>query len=143
MPTPPRSPRPRRRFGQNFLVDAGAVDRIIELLDVRPGEAVIEIGPGRGVLTRALLDRDARVTAIEMDGVLVEYDMGDLVFDDQIEIEPSVWWKPFSLGGDSGSLLVDGNQRALALLFGGNDADTTYATPIREVLDALRVDMVL
>ena len=65
MPTTP--PRPRRRFGQNFLVDPCAVERIVEALALRPGEVVVEIGPGRGVLTRAMLEREALVTAVEID----------------------------------------------------------------------------
>ena len=60
-------PRPRRRFGQNFLVDARAVRRIVEGLAPRTDETVVEIGPGRGALTEALLARVPRVTAIELD----------------------------------------------------------------------------
>ena len=49
--------------------------------------------------------------------------------------------KPFSLGGDSGSLILDSRRRAVALLIAGNDADTTYANPIGAVLAALRVQL--
>ncbi len=72
MPTSPRSHRPRRRFGQNFLVDAAAVERIVESLDVHPGEVVVEIGPGRGILTRALLARRVLVSAVEIDRDLAD-----------------------------------------------------------------------
>ncbi|MCZ6699237.1 MAG: hypothetical protein O7D94_09935, partial [Planctomycetota bacterium] len=82
-----------------------------------------------------------RVSAIEVDRVLVEYDMGVLRFDEQIEIEP-VGTRPFSLGGDSGSLIVDRRRRAVALLFAGNDVDATFANPIGAVLDALRSDLI-
>jgi len=58
---------PRRRWGQNFLIDPNIVRKILDCADVHPGERVIEIGPGRGILTRALLDRGACVTAIEID----------------------------------------------------------------------------
>jgi 16S rRNA (adenine1518-N6/adenine1519-N6)-dimethyltransferase len=49
-------PPPRRRLSQNFLVDRGAVSRIVAALDPRPGEALLEIGPGRGALTAALVE---------------------------------------------------------------------------------------
>lgn len=60
-------PPPRRRFGQNFLVDASAIERIVAALAPAPEETVVEIGPGRGALTEALLRRVPRVTAIEID----------------------------------------------------------------------------
>ena len=60
-------PRPRRRFGQNFLVAPGAIARIVEALDPLDGEDVVEIGSGRGALTEALLARVRPVTAIEID----------------------------------------------------------------------------
>lgn len=59
--------RPRRRFGQHFLVDAGVAGRIVELVDPRPGELVLEIGPGRGALTAGLLARLPRLAAVEID----------------------------------------------------------------------------
>lgn len=65
------SPRPRRRFGQHFLSDARLLDRIAEALGPAPGERVLEIGPGLGALTAALLRRGAEVTAIEVDRDLV------------------------------------------------------------------------
>lgn len=57
----------RKRFGQHFLADAAIVDAIVRLVDPRPGQALVEIGPGLGVLTRPLLDRCARLQAIELD----------------------------------------------------------------------------
>lgn len=56
---------------QHFLIDPHAINRIADLEDVR-GRRVLEIGPGNGALTRALLDRGALVHAIELDGVLCE-----------------------------------------------------------------------
>ena len=61
----------RAHHDQHFLVDINAVNRIADLVDVR-GRKVLEIGPGKGVLTRALLDRGAIVHAIELDGLLCE-----------------------------------------------------------------------
>ena len=64
--TPARHP-PRKRFGQNFLVDRHYVDRIIAAVDPAPDDNVVEIGPGLGALTRPLLDRVERLTVIEID----------------------------------------------------------------------------
>ncbi|OHE89229.1 MAG: ribosomal RNA small subunit methyltransferase A [Verrucomicrobia bacterium RIFCSPLOWO2_12_FULL_64_8] len=58
---------PRRFLGQNFLVDGNIVRKSIELAAVRPGEAVVEIGPGLGTLTVALLEAGAEVWAVEKD----------------------------------------------------------------------------
>jgi 16S rRNA (adenine1518-N6/adenine1519-N6)-dimethyltransferase len=59
------------RRDQHFLVDERAVERILSLVDVA-GKRVLEVGPGKGVLTRGLLDRGAGVVAVEIDPVLVE-----------------------------------------------------------------------
>jgi 16S rRNA (adenine1518-N6/adenine1519-N6)-dimethyltransferase len=59
--------RARRRFGQHFLLDSSFVKRIVGLAQVMPGDKVIEIGPGLGILTDALLKAEAQVTAIEID----------------------------------------------------------------------------
>ncbi len=61
--------RPKKRYGQNFLVDRGACERIasLALSAAPPGAAVLEIGAGTGALTQALLERGADVTAIEID----------------------------------------------------------------------------
>jgi 16S rRNA (adenine1518-N6/adenine1519-N6)-dimethyltransferase len=61
----------KRRFGQNFLVDRGVVDRIIAAVGPRPDETIIEIGAGRGALTAGLLEKAGRVIAIEFDRDLV------------------------------------------------------------------------
>jgi 16S rRNA (adenine1518-N6/adenine1519-N6)-dimethyltransferase len=57
----------KKRFGQHFLVDASVIDRIIDAIDPRPGDAMVEIGPGRGALTGPLLARCGRLTVIELD----------------------------------------------------------------------------
>ena len=51
--TPARHP-PRKRFGQNFLVDRHYIDRIVAAVDPAPGDNMVEIGPGLGALTRPL-----------------------------------------------------------------------------------------
>lgn len=59
--------RPSRALGQNFLADANTARRIARLAEVQPGDRVLEIGPGIGSLTVALLEAGARVTALELD----------------------------------------------------------------------------
>lgn len=57
----------RKRFGQHFLHDPGVIARILAAFDPRPGQTVVEIGPGRGALTVPLLERLPRLHAIELD----------------------------------------------------------------------------
>jgi 16S rRNA (adenine1518-N6/adenine1519-N6)-dimethyltransferase len=64
-------PFPKRRFGQNFLVDLNVVDRIIAAVDPQSSDHIIEIGPGRGALTSKLLASAGRVLAIEFDRGLI------------------------------------------------------------------------
>jgi 16S rRNA (adenine1518-N6/adenine1519-N6)-dimethyltransferase len=61
----------RRALGQNFVVDPNTVRRIARLAGVESGDPVVEIGPGLGSLTLALVERGAEVTAIETDRDLV------------------------------------------------------------------------
>jgi len=57
----------RKRFGQHFLTDAGVIADIVRLIDPRPGEALVEIGPGLGALTNPVVERCGRLTVIELD----------------------------------------------------------------------------
>jgi len=59
--------QPRKRFGQHFLTDTGVLDAIVNAIDPKPGQALIEIGPGLGALTQPLLERCERLTVIELD----------------------------------------------------------------------------
>ena len=59
--------RADKRFGQNYLHDRRVVDRIIRAIAPREGDCIVEIGPGEGALTGALIDSGATVTAIELD----------------------------------------------------------------------------
>jgi 16S rRNA (adenine1518-N6/adenine1519-N6)-dimethyltransferase len=59
--------RPRKALGQNFLHDANTIRRIVRTAALRPGEVVLEVGPGLGSLTLGLLDVGARVVAVEVD----------------------------------------------------------------------------
>ena len=62
--------RPRKAFGQNFVHDANTVRRIVSASGVNRNDVVLEVGPGLGSLTLALLDRGSKVTAVEIDPVL-------------------------------------------------------------------------
>ncbi len=57
----------RKRFGQHFLADAFVVEKIVDLVDPAPGQALVEIGPGLGALTEPLLRRCQQLTVIELD----------------------------------------------------------------------------
>jgi 16S rRNA (adenine1518-N6/adenine1519-N6)-dimethyltransferase len=58
---------PRKRFGQHFLVDEGILHDIVAAIDPRPGERLVEIGPGLGAMTDPLVERCERLTVIELD----------------------------------------------------------------------------
>ncbi|OPF72962.1 16S rRNA (adenine(1518)-N(6)/adenine(1519)-N(6))-dimethyltransferase [Streptomyces antioxidans] len=62
--------RPTKQRGQNFVIDANTVRRIVRTAGVRPDDVVVEVGPGLGSLTLALLEAADRVTAVEIDDVL-------------------------------------------------------------------------
>ncbi len=64
--------QPTKKLGQNFVVDANSVRRIVRLARVEAGDPVVEVGPGLGSLTLGLLEAGARVTAIEIDPRLAE-----------------------------------------------------------------------
>lgn len=63
---------PRKRLGQNFLVRPEVADGLVRAMEIPEGSAVLEIGPGIGALTRALLDGGHRVVALEIDSRLAE-----------------------------------------------------------------------
>ena len=117
------------------LVLGGLRDREIE-----PDDAVAKIGRTTGV-TRGI------VTAVEMDDVEVDFDVGRRRFDDQIEIEGG-GARAFCDGGDSGSLIVDADGFGCGLLFAGSDEGgrngqgLTYANPLSTVLRLLKLELV-
>jgi len=131
-------------IGPEIRFDARTLTGLGELHGQReealaPGDAVAKVGRTTGV-TRGV------VSAIEVDNVVVTYERGDLSFDRQIEIE-STGAGPFSSGGDSGSVIVDENGFACALLFAGSDQGgsngkgLTYANEIGLVLEQLNLKL--
>lgn len=59
--------RPKKRFGQNFLVDRNVLNKILDAADIHEGDSVLEIGAGAGVLTLAIAEQGAKVAAVEVD----------------------------------------------------------------------------
>ncbi|MCQ3002400.1 16S rRNA (adenine(1518)-N(6)/adenine(1519)-N(6))-dimethyltransferase RsmA [Pseudomonas syringae] len=61
----------RKRFGQNFLHDAGVIDKILRAIRARPEDRLLEIGPGQGALTQGLLGSGAQLDVVELDKDLI------------------------------------------------------------------------
>ena len=111
------------------------------------GAAIVDEGTLVAKLGRTTGLTRGRVTAFELDNVVVEFGLGYLRFDNQIEIEGADD-RAFSEGGDSGSLIVEESTRlAIALLFAGSDAGgtngkgLTYGNPIHVVLDSMKIEL--
>lgn len=62
-----KSHRPRKRFGQHFLCDQRVIERIVRAIDPQPGQRLVEIGPGEGVLTRPILAAAGSLNVVELD----------------------------------------------------------------------------
>ena len=62
---------PKKSLGQHFLTDAGIIEAIVQAVDPRPGDVVVEIGPGQGAITFPLLKRHGALTVIEFDRDLI------------------------------------------------------------------------
>jgi 16S rRNA (adenine1518-N6/adenine1519-N6)-dimethyltransferase len=65
--------RPRKNLGHNFLVDGNIVRKSMQLANLRTGDCVVEVGPGLGTLTEAMLEIGCRVHAVELDKILAGY----------------------------------------------------------------------
>jgi len=76
----------RRDLGQNFLVDETLAARLVDLSGVEPGDCVIEIGTGLGVLTRALAKIAQRVVTIEIDAGIVRALRADVALPENVEL---------------------------------------------------------
>ncbi|BBP80974.1 ribosomal RNA small subunit methyltransferase A [Pseudomonas sp. Pc102] len=74
--------RARKRFGQNFLHDAGVIHRILRAIHAKEGEHLVEIGPGQGALTEGLLGSGAQLDVIELDLDLIP------ILQDKFDTEP-------------------------------------------------------
>lgn len=76
----------KKKFGQNFITEPSIIDNIVEAANLTKNDTVIEIGPGLGVLTRALADRAGKVYAIEIDKNLIPLLEETLTGHENIEI---------------------------------------------------------
>jgi len=100
--------RPRKRFGQHFLADPGVIDAIISTVAPRENDVIVEIGPGRGAITRSLAARAGALHAIELDrdlaaGLRREFDAGTNVSIHEADA------LNFDFGGLGESLRIVGN----------------------------------
>ena len=88
--------QPRKGLGQNFLVSEGTLRRIVATADLKPGDVVLEVGPGLGTLTRLLAQQAERVIAVELDQrlvdilsqILTDFPNVEIVQGDILEMEP-------------------------------------------------------
>ena len=62
----------RKRFGQHFLTDGGIIDAIVRAIDPKPGQPMVEIGPGLAAMTQPLVERLGHLTVIELDRDLAQ-----------------------------------------------------------------------
>ncbi len=78
---------PKKGLSQNFLVDQNIVRKIVELAEVKNGDSVLEIGPGPGALTEALLAAGARVLAVEKDHLFAKHLLRFQTADERLQVE--------------------------------------------------------
>ena len=100
---------PTKKLGQNFVVDANTCRRIVKAADVVKSDVALEIGPGLGSLTLALLESAQEVIALEIDSRLAEelpatavrHELGDhlrVINRDAMELESSIWEPTVQIG---------------------------------------------
>ena len=101
----PASRAPRKSLGQHFLVDQGALRRVLAAGDVEPTDVVVEVGPGTGLLTKLLAETGARVVAVELDRHLaarLSHDLGgfpnvEIIHADAREWDPAELDAPYKV----------------------------------------------
>ena len=99
--------RAKKSLGQNFLQDETVINRIVDALDLRKDETVVEIGPGRGALTQRLLADAGHVVAVEFDREMISplrerfgsFDNFELINDDALNIDFADILKTAGVGG--------------------------------------------
>lgn len=152
--------RARRRFGQHFLAKPSIVDRIVRAARLSPGDKVLEVGPGLGVLTRALLRAEADVTAIELDRDLAQFIRDELptvalVEADALKVNldevcPGSGWKvvanlPYNVGTRLVLAWVHEPQRfeSLTVMLQKEVVDRIVASPGTKAYGSLTVQMAM
>ncbi len=104
------TPRSNRMWGQHFLVDSRVLTDIIDAAQIQYAETILEIGPGPGVLTRALLDAGAHVVAIEQDrrfAPLLQEEFGDRTFQLNLGNALTVHWERLGLRDQQFALVAN------------------------------------
>lgn len=89
----------KKSFGQHFLQDASVIKKIVAAAEIKPGDVVLEVGPGHGVLTRALVEAGAKVIAVEADRDLIPE--LQTLFGDRVDLVRSdilKWTPPSNIG---------------------------------------------
>lgn len=109
MALPPLHMKARKRFGQNFLVDDYIIGQIVDAINPKEGESLVEIGPGHAAITRPVLERCKKLTAIELDRDLVELLKHDPFLKGLTIIEGDALKINFEELEGSGNLRVFGN----------------------------------
>ncbi|MBI2753191.1 MAG: 16S rRNA (adenine(1518)-N(6)/adenine(1519)-N(6))-dimethyltransferase RsmA [Betaproteobacteria bacterium] len=106
----------RKRFGQHFLTDGGIIDAIVRAIDPRPGQRMVEIGPGLAALTQPLVERLGHLTVIELDRDLAQrlrsHGQLSVIESDVLKVDfalVNTAWNAPDLGVNGGKLRVVGN----------------------------------
>ena len=118
MPVSVTSRRAKKSLGQHFLVDRTALRRVVEAADLSDNDVVLEVGPGRGHLTRVLAERVARLVAVEIDEALAGALAGQ--FSGQSNVEVVAGRRQgggYSVAGAGGRALQGGRQPSLLRRF--------------------------
>lgn len=101
--------RPRKRFGQHFLAQPATALRIVQSAELSDADAVVEIGPGLGALTRFILPQVAKLHLIEVDREMVEY------LRERVEVQKAVIYEQDALSFDFGNLFHSEGKRLIVL----------------------------
>ena len=104
---------PRKRFGQHFLSDQAIIEAIVDEIAPRPGDAMVEIGPGLAALTQPLVERLGRLTVIELDRDLArrlrEHPQLDVIESDVLKVDFAQVYAGHSASESGAKLRVVGN----------------------------------
>ena len=131
---------PKKKWGQNFLRNRGAVEKIVAAIEPQPEETIVEIGPGEGVLTERLVTLGSEVTAIEIDPELaarLRQKFGDVIVNDDALTAPlpshpfrAVGNLPYNVGTPIlRRVIADPNFRRAVFMLQKEVADRLVAKP--------------
>ncbi|MDM0044572.1 16S rRNA (adenine(1518)-N(6)/adenine(1519)-N(6))-dimethyltransferase RsmA [Variovorax dokdonensis] len=104
---------PRKRFGQHFLSDGAIIDAIVRAIAPKPGDPMVEIGPGLAALTQPLVERLGRLSVIELDRDLAQrlraHAQLSVIESDVLKVDFRALAAELAAGNDRGGLRVVGN----------------------------------